>query len=58
MNAALQAQLTRLEGALSTLTESISAYNPSSTAAQELVQADDALSTGLDQRARSHHLPG
>lgn len=50
MNAILQAQLDRVESALSTLIESIASYNPSIPAANALLAADDDLNTGLKQR--------
>jgi hypothetical protein len=46
----LSAQFDRVEKALSTLVDSIAAYNPSPQAAIDLVAADDELSHGLDQR--------
>lgn len=55
MNKILQDQLTRLEAALTTLSDSVTSYNPSPDAARELIAADDALSEGLDQRT-SHSL--
>lgn len=53
MNTTLQAQFDRVETALNTLIDSISAYNPSPAAAVALVAADDDLSHGLDQRIKS-----
>lgn len=50
MNTTLQSQFDRVETALNTLIDSISAYNPSPSAAVALVAADDDLSHGLDQR--------
>ncbi|KAL5121014.1 Mediator of RNA polymerase II transcription subunit 4 [Pleosporales sp. CAS-2024a] len=52
MDDLLAAQFDRLEKALSTLVDSIAAYNPSPQAALELVVADDELSQGLDQLSR------
>ena len=49
MNSVLQAQLDRVETALSTLIDSITSYNPSIPAVHELLAADDALIEGLDQ---------
>ena len=49
MNSALQSQLDRIENALNTLIDSITSYNPSVPATQELLAADDALTDGLDQ---------
>ncbi|KAI9877964.1 MAG: hypothetical protein M1830_002332 [Pleopsidium flavum] len=51
MNAILQAQLDRVETALTTLVESITSYNPSITAASDLLSADDELTKGLEQLA-------
>jgi hypothetical protein len=48
----LSAHFDRIEKALSTLVDSIAAYNPSPQAAIDLVAADDELSQGLDQRTR------
>jgi hypothetical protein len=45
----LTAQFDRVEKALSTLVDSIAAYNPSPQAAIDLVAADEELSQGLDQ---------
>lgn len=50
MQDVLVTQFDRVEKALSTLVDSIAAYNPSLQAAVELVAADDELSHGLDQR--------
>lgn len=50
MDDVLSAQFDRVEKALSTLVDSIAAYNPSPQAALDLVAADDELSHGLDQR--------
>lgn len=50
MNAIIQAQLERVESALSTLIESIASYNPSIPAANALLAADDDLNKGLKQR--------
>ncbi|MCJ1390397.1 hypothetical protein MMC18_003256 [Xylographa bjoerkii] len=52
MNSILQSQLDRIETALTTLTESITSYNPSIPAVHELLDADDALTDGLDQLTR------
>ncbi|KAI8938272.1 hypothetical protein NX059_005931 [Plenodomus lindquistii] len=52
MDEVLTAQFDRVEKALSTLVDSIAAYNPSPQAAVELVAADDDLSHGLDQLAK------
>ena len=49
MDEILQRQLDRLESALATLTDSISSYNPSIPAAQNLLAADDELQQGLQQ---------
>jgi hypothetical protein len=50
MEQILSAQFDRVDKALSTLVDSIAAYNPSPQAAIDLVAADDELSHGLDQR--------
>ncbi|KAF2005817.1 hypothetical protein P154DRAFT_542350 [Amniculicola lignicola CBS 123094] len=49
MDDILDAQFQRVETALNTLVESIASYNPSIAAATDLVAADDALSSGLEQ---------
>ena len=49
MDSILQAQLSRVETALNALTESITAYNPSLSAAAELLRADEDLSRGIDE---------
>jgi hypothetical protein len=49
MNSLLQTQFTGVEVALSALVDSISSYNPSPAAAQNLVAADDALNASLEQ---------
>ena len=46
----LQTRYQRVEKALNTLIDSITAYNPSITAAEELVAADDEVSEGLEER--------
>jgi hypothetical protein len=56
MEQILSTQFDRVDKALSTLVDSIAAYNPSPQAAIDLVAADDELSHGLDQR-KSHILP-
>lgn len=50
MDKNMDAQFQRIESALNTLIESISAYNPSPSAALDLVAADDRLSESLDLR--------
>lgn len=55
MDAVLEAQLERIETALSHLLSSIITYNPSTSAADELLQADDELSRGLEQRTCKAH---
>jgi hypothetical protein len=57
MDTLLEAQLTRMEHALSTLLTSIITYNPSLSAADELLHADDELSRGLETRTFSLLLP-
>ena len=54
MNVIIQAQLDRVETALNTLVESITSYNPSVTAANALLAADDDLNKGLKQRMNKH----
>ena len=51
MDTILDAQLERMETALGTLLSSIITYNPSVSAADELLLADDELSKGLEQRS-------
>lgn len=46
----LQTRYQRVEKALDKLVDSITAYNPSQTAAEELVVADEAVSEGLEDR--------
>lgn len=50
MLSTFQTKFQRLEQALNTLVESVAAYNPSVTAADELVAADDELNKSLEQR--------
>ena len=45
-----QASYQRVEQSLQRLTDSIAAYNPSTSAADELVAANDAVNENLDQR--------
>ena len=47
MNSIIQGQLDRVETALNTLIESIASYNPSVTAANDLLAADDELAQGV-----------
>ena len=47
MNNLLQSNLKALESNLNTLTDSITSYNPSPTAAHSLIAADDELSSSL-----------
>lgn len=57
MDRIMDAQFQRIESALNTLIESIAAYNPSPSAALDLVAADDTLSESLDlgtSRSRVH----
>jgi predicted RNA-binding protein with PIN domain len=46
----LEERFQRVETALNTLIDSITTYNPSVQAAQDLVVADDEFSKGLEQR--------
>lgn len=50
MDDILNTQFARVEKALTTLVDSIAAYNPAPQAAIDLSTADDELSEGLDQR--------
>jgi hypothetical protein len=50
MDEILNEQFERVEKALTTLVDSIAAYNPATQTAIDLVAADDELSEGLDQR--------
>ncbi|KAG9186116.1 hypothetical protein G6011_02672 [Alternaria panax] len=52
MDDILNEQFERVEKALTTLVDSIAAYNPAIQAAIDLVAADDELSQGLDQLAK------
>ena len=49
MNAIIQQNLDRVEVALNTLVESITSYNPSISAAIDLLSADEDLTGGIDQ---------
>ena len=44
-----QASYQRVEQSLQRLTDSIAAYNPSTSAADELVAADEAVNENLEQ---------
>lgn len=57
MNDQLQSQFNRVETALNTLIDSITSYKPSLSAATLLVEADDELSQGLEQRLSPPHPP-
>ena len=50
MLSSLQSRYQRVEKALDALIESVAAYNPSLSAAEELVEADDEVSQTLDER--------
>jgi len=52
MDDILNTQFARVEKALTTLVDSIAAYNPAPQAAIDLSTADDELSEGLDQLAK------
>jgi hypothetical protein len=52
MNNIIQAQLDRIETALTKLIDSITSYNPSIDSVHELLSADDALTSGLDQLSK------
>lgn len=49
MDALLEERFQRMETALNTLIDSITTYNPSVQAAEDLVAADDEFSKGLEQ---------
>lgn len=49
-----QASYQRVEASLQKLTDSIAAYNPSLTAADELVAADEAVQSNVEQRMIDH----
>lgn len=53
MEAQLNEQFQRIEAALEKLVDSITSYNPSVPAAEELLQADHGLTEGLEIRTRS-----
>lgn len=53
MLSVFQARFQRLETALNTLVESVAAYNPSVSAADALVAADEDLEESLGQRKHS-----
>ncbi|KAF4548899.1 Mediator of RNA polymerase II transcription subunit 4-like protein [Elsinoe fawcettii] len=50
----LQTRYQRVERALDTLLESVTAYNPSLAAADELVAADDSVNEALEELATHH----
>lgn len=50
MLSVFQSRFQRLEQSLTALVESIAAYNPSISAADALVAADDDLNESLEQR--------
>ena len=56
MEAQIVAQLDKFEKTLDTLIESISTNNPSVTAAEQLVAADDAVAESLKQRMCNFHI--
>lgn len=55
MYATLQSRYQRVEKALDNLLDSVTAYNPSTSAADELVAADKETNQALEQR--TFHLP-
>ena len=55
MEAEISTQFDKLEDAFQELIESITTYNPSVKAAEELLAADDDLSSGLEKRKRVNH---
>ena len=50
MDSVIQGQLDRIDAALNSLVESIASYNPSVTAANDLLAADDELCKGVKTR--------
>lgn len=56
MLSVFQTRFQRLETALNTLVESVAAYNPSISAADVLVAADEELDESLEQRTLRHIL--
>jgi ubiquitin carboxyl-terminal hydrolase 5/13 len=57
MDNVLNEQFGRVEKALTTLVDSIAAYNPATQGAIDLVAADEQLSEGLDQRTPANPVP-
>jgi hypothetical protein len=57
MLSVFQTRFQRLETALNTLVESVAAYNPSVSAADALVAADEELDESLEQRMLHNILP-
>lgn len=53
-----QASYQRIEQSLERLTESIAAYNPSASAADELVAADSVVNENLEQRTNCQAVEG
>lgn len=49
MEAIMQNRLDRVETALNSLIDSIASYIPSTTAASDLLEADDELNESVDQ---------
>lgn len=54
MLAQIQADFQREEASLQKLTDSIAAYNPSVSAAEELVAADEAVHRDVEKRTIDH----
>src|SRR4051812_19987227 len=54
MDTLVQKQLDRIEAALTTLIESITSFNPSLPAAQDLLDADSDLTLALDKCTSLH----
>ena len=52
-----QASYQRVEQSLQRLTDSIAAYNPSTSAADELVAANEVVDEDLEQRMRTQLYP-
>lgn len=57
MLSVFQTRFQRLETALNSLVESVAAYNPSVSAADALVAADQDLDESLEQRTLHNPLP-
>jgi hypothetical protein len=58
MEKELSAHFDKLESAFKELIDSITTYNPSVKAAEDVLAADDELSHGLEKRKRPHVISG